>query len=67
MSDPASNFDKNEDPNDVSPVNGLSLCTARVCPGVVRGSCPTRTDTFFFSFLLMCVVVVDFTKGFPEG
>ena len=41
----ASNLDRNEDPNAVRPVNGLSVCTASVCPGVVRGSGPCITTT----------------------
>mmetsp|Transcript_7474 Transcript_7474/g.28091 ORF Transcript_7474/g.28091 Transcript_7474/m.28091 type:complete len:279 (+) Transcript_7474:302-1138(+) len=41
----ASNFDRNELPNAVSPVKGLSVCTARVCPGVVLFSGPCITTT----------------------
>mmetsp|Transcript_40450 Transcript_40450/g.100031 ORF Transcript_40450/g.100031 Transcript_40450/m.100031 type:complete len:348 (-) Transcript_40450:161-1204(-) len=41
----ASNLDRNDEPNAVRPVKGLSLCTARVCPGVTRGSWPCMTTT----------------------
>mmetsp|Transcript_3533 Transcript_3533/g.12037 ORF Transcript_3533/g.12037 Transcript_3533/m.12037 type:complete len:206 (+) Transcript_3533:341-958(+) len=41
----ASNLDRKLEPNAVSPVYGLSLCTASVCPGVVRFSCPCMTTT----------------------